>query len=130
MVSSSARSRWLRASLSPNAPFRAPRAMLPRTVEESGAASAGIARAIRAALAAAPVAHAFDPSVEAQNYSKGQERQAIYNTPEYRQLLAQISTQNEAASVAMQAADPERNFQGHLCARGDDGCAGDVRLYD
>src|SRR5213078_1531581 len=52
------------------------------------------------------------------------------NTPEYRQLLAQISTQNEAASVAMQAADPERNFQGHLCARGDDGCAGDVRLYD
>ena len=31
----------------------------------------------------------------------------------------------------MQAADPERNFLGlHLCATGDDGCAGDVRLYD
>jgi dienelactone hydrolase len=86
--------------------------------------------AVLAVLAAAPAAQAFDPGVEAQNYSKGQERQAIYNTPEYRALLAQISTQNEAAAVAMQAADPERNFQGHLCARGDDGCAGDVRLYD
>ena len=30
----------------------------------------------------------------------------------------------------MQATDPERNFIGHLCASGDDGCAGDVRLYD
>ena len=32
--------------------------------------------------------------------------------------------------TAMQAADPERNFTGHLCASGEDGCAGDVRLYD
>ena len=31
----------------------------------------------------------------------------------------------------MQAADPERNFLGlHLCSTGDDGCAGDARLYD
>jgi dienelactone hydrolase len=30
----------------------------------------------------------------------------------------------------MQVADPERNFSGHLCASGEDGCAGDVRLYD
>jgi len=31
----------------------------------------------------------------------------------------------------MQATDPERNFLGpHLCATGDDGCAGDVRLYN
>ena len=31
----------------------------------------------------------------------------------------------------MQATDPERNFLGlHLCSTGDDGCAGDVRLYD
>ena len=28
------------------------------------------------------------------------------------------------------AADPERNFFATLCARGEDGCAGDPRLYD
>ena len=41
-----------------------------------------------------------------------------------------MSAQNRAAALAMQAADPERNFTGHLCASGEDGCAGDVRLYD
>ena len=30
----------------------------------------------------------------------------------------------------MQANDPEREFQDHLCRSGEDGCAGDVRLYD
>ena len=78
----------------------------------------------------APLAHAFDPAMEAKNYSKIEERQTIYDTPEYQALLFQVSTQNEAAAVAMQAADPERNFMGHLCARGDNGCAGDARLYD
>jgi dienelactone hydrolase len=82
------------------------------------------------ALVAAPVAQALDPSVEAQNFDKGNERQAIYNTPEYQALLRQISAQNSAAAKAMQAADPERNFTAHLCASGEDGCAGDVRLYD
>jgi dienelactone hydrolase len=81
-------------------------------------------------LVSAAPASAFDPGVEAQNYNKGQERQTIYDTPQYQTLLAQISSQNEAAAVALQAADPERNFHGHLCARGDNGCAGDVRLYD
>src|SRR5213079_2512650 len=52
------------------------------------------------------------------------------DTPEYQALLFQVSTQNEAAAVAIQAADPERNCMGHLCARGDNGCAGDARLYD
>ena len=38
-------------------------------------------------------------------------------------------TQQQA--ITTQATDPERNFIGfHLCATGDDGCAGDVRLYD
>ena len=83
-----------------------------------------------AAATSASTAQAFDPTVEAENFGKGNERSAIYNTPEYRALLAQVSTQNEAAALAIQAADPERNFQGHLCARGDDGCAGDARLYD
>src|SRR4051794_11693900 len=78
----------------------------------------------------AAAALALDPATEAENFGKGNERSAIYNTPEYRQLLIQISSQNEAEAVAIQAADPERNFQGQLCARGDDGCAGDARLYD
>jgi dienelactone hydrolase len=82
-----------------------------------------------ALLTCAQIAAAFDPAVEAQNFGKGNERSAIYNTPEYRQLLVQVSTQNEQAALAMQAADPERGFQDHLCSRYDDGCAGDARLY-
>jgi dienelactone hydrolase len=91
-----------------------------------------IASSIAAAalFASVQVALALNPLVEAQNYNKGQERSAIYNTPEYRQLLVQVSTRNEQASIAAQAADPERSFQDHLCSRGDDGCAGDARLYD
>src|SRR3954465_10499563 len=83
-----------------------------------------------AAAASATTAQAFDPTVEAENFGKGNERSAIYNTPEYRTLLAQISAQNQQAALAFQAADPERNFTGHLCASGTDGCAGDARLYD
>jgi dienelactone hydrolase len=82
------------------------------------------------ALVTGAAAQAFDPAVEAQNFSKTQERHTIYNTPEYQALLRQVSLQNRAAALAMQAADPERNFSGHLCASGEDGCAGDVRLYD
>ena len=82
------------------------------------------------AVTGAPAAHAFDPVVEGENFGKGRERSAIYNTPEYRAKLAQISIENRRAALAMQAADPERNFLGHLCATGEDGCAGDIRLYD
>src|SRR4051794_5068512 len=80
--------------------------------------------------AAAPVAQSYDPASEAQNYSKIQERQTIYDTPVYQALLREVGLQNRAAALAMQAADPERNFTGHLCASGEDGCAGDARLYD
>ena len=101
-----------------------------RTIR-SRTAWAALAFAIMGSLiAGAPVANAFDPAVEAQNFSKTQERQTIYNTPEYQLLLRQVSAQNRAAALAMQAADPERNFSGHLCASGEDGCAGDARLYD
>ena len=79
--------------------------------------------------AAAPAAAAFNPEVEAKNYSKGKEREAIYNTPEDQAQLAEVSTQNEKAAAEMQASDPEREFMASLCARGDNGCAGDVRLY-
>src|SRR3954468_19565606 len=78
----------------------------------------------------ASVALAFDPATEAQNFGKGNERSAIYNTPEYRQLLTQVSVDNRLEAMGMQAADPERNFLAQLCATGEDGCAGDVRLYD
>jgi dienelactone hydrolase len=83
-----------------------------------------------ALLAFAPAAHAFDPAVEAENFNKGNERQAIYDTPEYQALLRQVSVQNRVAATAMQAADPERDMLTHLCSTGEDGCAGDVRLYD
>jgi dienelactone hydrolase len=86
--------------------------------------------AVSAVLVCAAVAHAFDPAVEAQNYNKGQERQAIYNTPEYQALLRQVSVQNRVAATTMQAADPERDMLTHLCSTGEDGCAGDARLYD
>ena len=78
-----------------------------------------------------PQARAFDPAVEAKNFSKIEERQTIYNTAQYQALLRQVGAQNATEALTMQATDPERNFIGsHLCATGDDGCAGDARLYD
>jgi dienelactone hydrolase len=81
-------------------------------------------------VAGAPAVLALDPAVESKNFSKTQERSTIFNTPQYQALLRQVGLQNRAASVAIQAADPERNFSTHVCASGEDGCAGDVRLYD
>jgi dienelactone hydrolase len=82
------------------------------------------------ALGAVPAVAAFDPGVEAKNFSKTQERQAIYDTPEYQARLRSQSTTNQADALAMAAKDPERQFTGDLCWNGSDGCAGDVRLYD
>ncbi|MDQ6914787.1 MAG: hypothetical protein M3155_03130 [Actinomycetota bacterium] len=93
----------------------------------------GLAWALGGAVLAVAVpgsARAFDPAIEAQNYNKGQERQTIYDTPEYQLLLNQVSQQNAAAAAAMQASDPERNFLGHLCGLPGRACAGDARLYD
>jgi dienelactone hydrolase len=73
---------------------------------------------------------AFDPVVEAKNFSKVYERQRIYDTPEYQARLRTISAQNLTAALAMQATDPERQFVSDLCWNGGDGCAGDIRLYD
>lgn len=71
-----------------------------------------------------------NPAVEAQNYAKTTERQAIYLTPQYQAQLRAVGTQNTAAAVAAQAADQERAFTTDLCWNGNDGCAGDVRLYN
>ncbi len=95
----------------------------------SVAAAAAVTATVGVPLASAS-AKSFNPVVEAQNYSKLTERQAIYLTPQYQALLREVSTQNTAAAVAMQAADPGRTFADDLCWNGNDGCAGDVRLYD
>jgi alpha-beta hydrolase superfamily lysophospholipase len=83
-----------------------------------------------ALLALAPSAYAFDPAAEAENFNKGNERAAIYSTPEYQAQLRRVSVENRVAATAMQAADPERDMLTHLCSTGEDGCAGDARLYD
>jgi len=71
-----------------------------------------------------------DPQTEAQNYSKIQERQAIYDTPAYQAKLTTVSAQNAANAAAIQTADPERQFADNLCANQGNGCAGDIRLND
>src|SRR3954452_4578775 len=86
--------------------------------------------AVTMLVACVSVARAFDPAYEAKDYSKTQERTAIFSTPEYQARLRQQGIQNRANALAIQAKDPERNFSGNLCASQEDGCAGDVRLYD
>src|SRR4051812_14688997 len=77
----------------------------------------------------APARAALDPVVEAKNYSKTSERQALYDTPAGRLLLTEVSRQNLVAALQAQVDDPEREFASDLCWNGGDGCAGDARLY-
>src|SRR5207244_1520056 len=99
------------------------------------AGRAGLAAAVACTALAAPlVAQAFQPrpwspSTEAQNFSKVEERQKIYDTPGYQLLLRDISAQNLVAARAEQVNDPGREFADHVCTTGEDGCAGDARLY-
>ncbi|MGN6169594.1 MAG: alpha/beta hydrolase [Solirubrobacteraceae bacterium] len=72
----------------------------------------------------------FNPIVEAKNYSIGQERQRIYDTPRYQKRLAADSTAGFRQGVAIAAADPQRDFMGTLCWEHSNGCAGDIRLYN
>jgi dienelactone hydrolase len=71
----------------------------------------------------------WTPIVEVKNFAKVEERQTIYNTPAYQVLLRTVSVQNAAAALAEQVNDPQREFLDHVCRSGDDGCAGDARLY-
>jgi dienelactone hydrolase len=83
------------------------------------------------AVPAAPAAAQFDPIYEASNFSKTNERAAIHSTPEYKALLAQVSTANATDAARIAAADPERSFVGQtVCWSYGEGCAGDARLYD
>jgi hypothetical protein len=76
------------------------------------------------------VAAAFDPVYEAKDYSKTLERARIYGTPDYQLRLRTVGLRNRINATTAQLQDPERNFITNLCATGEDGCAGDVRLYD
>jgi dienelactone hydrolase len=96
--------------------------------------SASILGAV-AALAALPATPAaanpptvFNPVVEAQNFSITQQRQAIYDTPQYQADLAADSMQGTIEGQTTAAADPERNFTTDLCWNHGNGCAGDIRL--
>jgi len=71
----------------------------------------------------------FEPVLEAEDFAITQQRQAIYDTPEYQQRLAEQGLANREEAAAEQLADAERNFSEDLCYGGDNGCAGDVRLY-
>jgi hypothetical protein len=81
-------------------------------------------------VSAAPAAAQFSPDREARNYSKINERAAEYSTPEYQTQLRRRSAENQAETTRIKAEDPERNFDATLCSTRNDGCAGDVRLYD
>jgi dienelactone hydrolase len=99
------------------------------------ACAGALTLAASATLGLAPGAWAtppssFEPAVEAQNFAITQQRQAIYDTPEYQALLAERSVTNGTEALAAQAADPGRFFTNNLCWNGGNGCAGDVRLYD
>src|SRR4051794_18222540 len=85
---------------------------------------------VACALTASTAAAALDPVVEAKNYAKTLERQRIYDAPDYQAKLRVVSAQNSANALAIQAADPEREFVSDLCWNQSDGCAGDVRLND
>jgi hypothetical protein len=86
------------------------------------------------ALAAVPASASppttFNPVVEAQNFSMTQQRQTIYDTPQYQSQLTIDSADQTLDGILTQAADPQRNFMDDLCWNHGNGCAGDIRLYN
>jgi dienelactone hydrolase len=82
------------------------------------------------AFPTAAAADDFSADREARNYSKINERSAEYSTPEYQAELRKRSAENQVETTTIKAEDPERNFDATLCGTRNDGCAGDVRLYD
>ena len=93
--------------------------------------SAAILIATAGVLLGGPAAaSAFDPVYEAKNFSKTQERTAIFSTPSYQAQLRQTGPQERLGGLGLLASDPERDFATTLCWSHEDGCAGDIRLYD
>jgi dienelactone hydrolase len=91
-----------------------------------------VALATGAALLGAPASSgAFDPGVEATNYSKIHEREAyVTSKPEFQARMAQQNAQDQVEYPQLVAADPERDFTQNLCSHRQFECAGDVRFYD
>ena len=87
------------------------------------------AAAVPAVSPAAPPT-TFEPLVEAQNFSITQQRQTIYDTPEYQAQLTADSASSLTEALATQAADPGRFFTNNVCWNRGNGCAGDVRLNE
>jgi hypothetical protein len=90
--------------------------------------AAGFAYVAQVAPAAANPPTTRGPVVEAQNFSITQQRQTIYDTPQYQAQLAADSAPSTAQAVATEAADPGRFFTDDLCWNLSNGCAGDIRL--
>jgi hypothetical protein len=84
--------------------------------------------AAHVAAAAANPPTTFNPVVEAQNFSITQQRQTIYDTPQYQAQLAADSAASTAQALATEAADPGRFFTDDLCWNLSNGYAGDIRL--
>ncbi len=72
----------------------------------------------------------FEPLLQAENFSIIEQRQTIYDTPEYQAELAEQGLSNSLEATEEQAEDPARLFSDDLCFAGENGCAGDVRLYN
>jgi dienelactone hydrolase len=83
---------------------------------------------IAAATAEALPPTTFNPIVEAQNFSITQQRQTIYDTPQYQTQLSLVSAANLANALAVEAHDPARFFSDDVCWNQGNGCAGDIRL--
>jgi dienelactone hydrolase len=88
----------------------------------------GAVVAVHVTPASATPPSTFNPVVEAQNFSITQQRQTIYDTPQYQAQLASDSATSTAQALATEAADPERFFTDDLCWNLGNGCAGDIRL--
>jgi dienelactone hydrolase len=89
---------------------------------------AGVLLGVSAAAATAMPPAAFNPIVEAQNFSITQQRQTIYDTPEYQTQLSLLSAANLTNALAIEARDPGRFFSDDVCWNQGNGCAGDIRL--
>jgi dienelactone hydrolase len=82
-------------------------------------------------LSVSSSASAFDPVLEAKNFSKIDERERyITATPEFQTRLQQQNIQDDIDYPQIVANDPERNFVANICSHRQNECAGDVRFYD
>lgn len=73
-------------------------------------------------------AKTFNPAQEALNFAVIEERQKIYDTPQYQLDLTADGIQSGNAALTAEAADPGRFFTDDLCWNLWNGCAGDIRL--